>query len=208
MEVTRLRNVLEQRKGQKQQIERQIEKLRGELKQEKEYLQKLQEAREIVRKVALITQEQIKFHVSDLCSLALDAIFPDTYSLELDFVQRRGKTECDIYFKKGDDRVEPLLCSSGGVTSVASFALRIASWAIQNPRTRNILILDEPFMKLKGEEANFRILQLMKQLSQIHNLQIITVSDERPPREMIVENSDRVFLVTQKNKVSKVEQIS
>ena len=76
---------------------------------------------------------------------------------------------------------------------MAAFALRVASWSMQFPRTRDVLILDEPFKHLKGEEANRKVLEMVKEISSKLGLQIIMVSDERISRTATIEAADKVF---------------
>jgi ABC-type sulfate/molybdate transport systems ATPase subunit len=89
---------------------------------------------------------------------------------------------------------------------VAAFALRIACWSMQNPHSRPVLILDEPFKHLKGIEQNKKVLRMIRKISKRLKLQIIMISDERIPREDIIENADRVFEVSIKNGISHVNQ--
>ena len=169
-----------------------------------------EEANEIVKQVAQKTQQELQYHLSDLTSMAMEAVFPnDPYKLVVEFVQRRDKTECDIYFERDGNRANPSV-GGGGAVDIGSFALRIASWTMQNPRSRNTLILDEPFSRLKGMDANKKAIQMVKQLSHKLNLQIIMVSDERVPMDEIEKGADKVFKVSLIKdgdyRVSKIEE--
>jgi DNA repair exonuclease SbcCD ATPase subunit len=166
-----------------------------------------EKAHVIVREVGIRTQEQLQYHISDITSLALEAVFNDPYNLTVEFVQRRNKTECDLYFVRKDEKVDPVSASGGGAVDVASFALRIASWNMLHPKTRNVMLLDEPFKHLKGVDANQRVLNMINEISRKMKLQVIMISDERIPREDIIASADRVFEVTIKNGKSKVEVI-
>lgn len=207
MNLQTIRQRLEQQKGQKIQIEQSITQLKESLTDIKRNIRRHEQAREIVRAVGIETQRQLQFHISDITSLALDAVFPDPYELKVEFVERRNKTECDLKFVRDDMEVDPLTASGGGAIDVAAFALRIASWSMQRPRTRNTIILDEPFKHLKGAEANLKVLHMIREISRKIGIQIIMISDERIPREDIIENADRVFEVTIRNGQSKVKQL-
>src|SRR5512133_3529542 len=108
MSVQLLRNRLEQQKGQKQQLERTLEGLRTELRASKHSLRYHEQAREVIREVGLKTQQQLQFHISDITSLALEAVFEEPYQLKVEFVQRRNKTECDLKFVRGPSELDPL----------------------------------------------------------------------------------------------------
>ena len=188
-----IRNELEQRKGQRIRTEKSIDDLKEEIKQNKRSLRRHEQAREVIRDVGLKTQQELQWHISDITSLALEAVFNDPYELVAEFVQRRNKTECDLYFKRDNNRMDPLSASGGGAVDVAAFALRVASWSMQHPRSRAVLVLDEPFKHLKGEKENHRVLEMIKQISEKLKTQIIMVSDERIPREDIIAAADKVF---------------
>jgi hypothetical protein len=205
MNVQELRNKLEREKGKRIEVESTIFNLETEIQEKKRELRKHEQAREIVREVGQRTQEQLSVHISDIASMALDAVFPEPYELMIEFVPRRNKTECDIYFMRDDNKVKPLEASGIGAVDVAAFALRIASWSMQLPHTRPLILLDEPFKHLKGVEPNKQVLGMIHEISRKMGIQIITVSDERIPREDIVEAADKVFEIVIKNKISKIK---
>jgi hypothetical protein len=203
-DIHSIRHKLDQQKGMRSQIERTMEKTSQTIKDKKRDLRRHEQAREIIREVGLKTQQQLELHISDITTMALEAVFDDPYKLIVEFVQRRNKTECDLFFERGGYRMNPLFASGGGPRDVAAFSLRVGSWSMQNPRSRNTLILDEPFIGLKGEEANRKVLKMVKEVSEELNIQIIMVSDERIPKEDIIEISDKVFEVSKYKGISNV----
>jgi len=205
--IQSVRNGLEQQKGKKAQLDSDLALNRTQIREKRRELHRHEQAREIIREVGLKTQQQISYHISDITSLALEAVFDDPYQLEVEFVQRRNKTECDLYFVREGEKVDPLSASGGGAVDVASFALRIASWSMMRPHSRNTIILDEPFKHLKGQQANQRVLDMINEISKKLNIQIIMVSDERIPREDIIASADKVFEVSIVNGKSKVKEL-
>jgi hypothetical protein len=196
---------LERQKGRKAQLEETVVTVSDEIKlKDREYRQ-YEKAREIIREIGIKMQEQLTFHISAITSLALEAVFDEPYTLEVEFIQRRNKTECDLYFSRDSNRVEPMEASGVGAVDVAAFALRASSWSMMTPHTDNVLLLDEPFKHLKGLDANIRVLQIAREISRKLGIQIIMVSDERIPREDTIENADRVFDVSIKNGISKIK---
>jgi len=204
MNIYELRREVEQRKGSRNQLISEKEQLECRLKERAKDLRRHEEAREIIRTVALKTQKKLQFHISDITSLALEAVFDDPYKLSVLFVNRRQKTECDLLFERAGYQLNPMSASGVGPVAVAAFALRVACWSMQRPRSNNVLILDEPFKHCKGIETNTRILDMINKVSKALKLQIIMVSDERIPLEDIVEKADRVFRVTIHKGISKV----
>jgi DNA repair exonuclease SbcCD ATPase subunit len=199
-DIRALRNHIEQLKGKKAQILQTINQLQDGLKDHQKDLRRHEEAREVIREVGLKTQQQLQYHIGDITSLALSAVYNDPYTLVAEFVQRRNKTECDLYFTRDKERVDPLDASGGGVVDVASFALRVASWSMQKPQSDNVLILDEPFKNLSADLLP-RAGEMLKQISERLGLQIIMVTHA----EQLTETADRVFTVTQRKGISKVK---
>ena len=202
--ITQIRQKLEQRKGQRSEVEQTITDNVQAVKDQERSLRRHEEAREIIRVVGQKTQNQLSFHIKDITSLAMEAVFNNPYALAMEFVNRRNKTECDLYFERDGNRVEPLDGGGGGAADVAAFALRVASWSLQRPHTRNVLLLDEPFKHLKGENENRRVLEMLRKISQELKMQIIMVSDERISREATIEATDRLFEVSIRNGISKI----
>jgi DNA repair exonuclease SbcCD ATPase subunit len=202
MTIQQLRQSLERQQGQKIQIEQSINQLKTDLTENKRSLRRHEQAREIVRTVGLATQQELQFHISDITSLALEAVFDDPYELKVEFVERRNKTECDLKFVRGDMEIDPMTASGVGAVDVASFALRIASWSMMRPRTRPTIILDEPFRFL-SENYQDKASQMLKELSEKLGLQFIIVTHE----QTLSSYADRTFEVSIHKGVSKVKQL-
>ena len=128
-----IRDWLNTQLGAFHQIQSDVTTLTFEIKSEGKRLGQHEKALEVVKAVGLKTQQQLQFHISDITSLALDAVFPNPYELVAEFVQRRNKTECDLFFSRDGNKVDPLSASGGGAVDVAAFALRVASWSMQRP---------------------------------------------------------------------------
>ena len=202
MTINQIRNKLEQLKGQKIQVERSFQEVKKEIVNKTRSLHRHEKAREIIRDVGLKTQQQLQFYISDITTLALNAVFDDPYELKVSFVQRRNKTECDLTFVRGELEIDPIEACGVGAIDVASFALRIASWSMMRPRSRNVIILDEPFRYLSEnyqEQASLMVKELSKKLG----LQFIIVTHE----QVLTEHADRVFEVSIKKRISNVKQV-
>lgn len=206
MSLTELRRAHERRVGQRDQIKRQIDAAQKSLKAKNRELKVTERAQDIVKTVALETQAQLEYRISATVTAAQEAVFDDPYGLVVKFEDRRGKTECDILFERGGQTMDPLASSGYGAADIAAFALRVAAWSMSRG-TRPVLILDEPFRHLKGEEQNRRAIHMVKELSRELDLQVIMVSDERAPREDIVEGADKVSQVTINKGVSYVKEL-
>lgn len=197
--IKSLRKFLEQDRGKRDQIQLQISSLREETKRLQKDVHDHEKAGEVMKQVALSTQRQLQYHISDIATMALEAVFPDPYSLVAEFVQRRNKTECDLYFERDGERLDPISASGGGAVDVASFALRVASLSMENPKPRRTLILDEPFRYLSADLLP-KASDMLSQISKKLGLQIIMVTHS----EELIEGADRVFEVSQRKGITKV----
>jgi len=197
--IQHLRNHLEQQKGKKAQIQKSISSLNLSTKEKKKDLRRHEQAREVIREVGLKTQSQLSFHISDITSLALDAVFNDPYALVAEFVQRRNKTECDLYFERDGNRVDPLSASGGGAVDVAAFALRVASWSMQRPKSRSTLILDEPLRFLSADHQE-KASVMIKELSKKLGIQFIIITHE----PILASYADKIFEVKIRKGVSEI----
>lgn len=199
--IQRLRKKLEYKKGQRDRIQQSIDRLEDEISFGKRISHRHEKALEIVKQVGLATQKQLEYHLSEQVSLAMEAVFDDPYHLKINFMEKRGKTEAEILFCRRDMELPPIGFTGGGAIDIASLALRIAYLSMrQDRKVRPFLLLDEPFSRLKGENANKRALAIIQEISRNLGLQIIMVSDERVPREDIISNADKVFETSQNRK--------
>lgn len=203
MSVKELRSRLEQLKGQRKQVEFNIKRTGDRIAGSNKSLRSHEKAREVIQQVGLKTQGQLSYNISEIASMALTAVLENPYELKVVFVQRRNKTECDLFFVRDDAEIDPF-DGGGGAVDVAGFALRVASWSMTTPQTRPVLLLDEPFKHLKGEGTNRKMLDMIKQVSDKLGIQIIMVSDERVSRDATVEATDLLFETTIKNGVTQI----
>ena len=194
-----IRNKVEQLKGRREEAQRNLKDAETRHAIAKKDLANNEQAREILREVGLKTQQALAFHVSDITTLALESVFDDPYELILEFVQRRNKTEADLYFMRDLDKVNPIDASGGGAVDVAAFALRVASWSMLRPKTRPVIILDEP-MRFLSSDLQPKASEVLKELSQKLGLQFLIVTHE----DEIASTADKIFKVNKRKKVSKI----
>lgn len=194
------RQELERKKGCRDQLCLFLEQIKEQIKVLNKQSIYCEEAQLIIQDVAQQTQAQLEYHVSELVTLAMSAVFEDPYELKVEFVQRRNRTECDLWFKRGDNFINPLLASGGGAVDVAAFALRVALWSLARPKTNNTLILDEP-MRFLSKTYQSQASAVIKEISERLGLQIIYVTHS----EELVEAADKVITVKQIKGVSRID---
>jgi len=153
--------------GQRDEVEKHIEILSYQL-------ETATQARSIVQIVAENTQAKITYHISNLVSSALAAVFPTPYKFEMRFVQRRNKTEADLIFNKEGNESDDLMNSAGGgVVDIAGLALRVALWSLR--KNRAVIIMDEP-LRFLSADLQERASNMLKEISSKLGIQIIMVS--------------------------------
>jgi DNA repair exonuclease SbcCD ATPase subunit len=199
METKTVRAKLERFKGAKESVMKNISSTGKELAEVRKSLKYHEQAKEVIKQVGLATQQQLQYHISDITTLALESIFDNAYKLEAEFVERRDKTECDLMFVRDGEYLDPITASGGGAVDVASFALRIASWSMEYPRLRNVIILDEP-MRFLSEDLQEKASKMIKELSDKLGIQFLLITHEQE----LTTYADKVFEVRIKKGISKV----
>lgn len=195
--------------GYRNSLREEFLEAKHKIRKYKKKLIRIGKAQAIIQLVAKQTQEQLEYSLSEIVSLAMGIVFDDPYEMKLNFIPKKGKTECEIKFKRNGESFDPMFSAGGGTGNVAANSLRPAILTVSQPRARNLLILDEPFPGLKGKEANTKALQMLKTISkELNDMQIIMISDERTDRETIIENADKVFETKLINGVTEVKEVS
>jgi len=159
--------------------------------------------RTAVQEIATDTQQKLEFHVSSLVTMALEAVFPDPYEFQVEFVPRRGQTEANLWFVKNNEKMSPLGSSGGGAVDVASFALR-PTFLNLSKTSRPLLILDEPFKHL-SEDLQDLAAEMVETVSKELGIQIIIVTHIRK----LAQVAGKIFATSQdKNGVTTVKEVS
>ena len=127
----------------------------------------------VIQLVAQATQQNLEFHISNLVSTALAAVFPNPPEFLAEIEIARNKTSCQLSFLEFGEKSKPTECAGGGPLDVASFALRISYWSLK--QTRPTFVLDEPF-KFVSPGLQHKVSDMLKMLSEKLHIQIIMVS--------------------------------
>lgn len=186
-----MRMFLERKKGEHQGVEKRITEFTNKIQDLERDVSFSEQAQTIIQAVARETQRQLEYRVGELVSLAQASVFDDPWQLKLDFVLRRGKTECDLLWSRGEGKWSRDLMygGAGGESDVAALGLQLAMWSLYRPRSRNVIFLDEPMRNLKGGDLPERGSMMIKEISKGLSLQILMIS--HIPDQ--VEGADRVF---------------
>lgn len=201
MTIQELKRVISERRGKLDYLEKEKLRIASSAVIAKQNKSDAEEAQRIIQHVAQLTQQELEYHVSELVTLALSAVFPDPYRLKLEFELKRGQSEARLQFARGDLLLEdPTMEAGGGVVDVAAFALRVSLWSLAHPRTRNTIVLDEP-LRFLSRDLQQAASAMIKELSSRLGVQFIIISHE----PHLLESADRAFEVKMERGVSKVE---
>lgn len=194
---------LQRRVGERDRLRAELQQAKADADRLATDQQELARSLEIIQVTAKLTQQELEVHVSELSSLALEAIFPDPYKLSLSFELRRNRSEADLLLVDGDENsVSPMDAVGGGVVDVAALALRISLWSLKQPRPISTLVMDEP-CRFVSRDLQGRASTMIREVSKRLSLQFIIVTHE----ENLTEAADRVFRVSKSKGVSKVEEM-
>lgn len=149
----------------------------------------LEEVRVLFQTAAQVTQQQLSIQTSDIVSNALAVVFDDPYEFKVNFVKRRNVTECDLVFVKDGEEYDPLSSCGYGAADIASLALRVVYWKLDETNSRNCLILDEPLRNLSLDKQPLAS-RMIKNLCKIGDgLQFLIVTHNIA----LTEEADKVY---------------
>lgn len=198
-------------------IEKEYNRRRGRLDHIKEQLESLHQQREkidrdilrhqkafnFIKDVALQTQQEIEVRVSDIATLGMTTVLKDPYDILLEFVERKNKTEGNIWCVMANgEKIKPLDATGGGVGNVAALSLRIASLSLQQQQGyMPLLILDEPFHFLTRNYQP-QASALLKEMSEMTGMQIIIVTQY----DEIEQYADQTFQIEKRGQQSVITE--
>lgn len=133
-------------------------------------------AQEVFQNVAQNIQQRAHTRIASIVTRCLVAIFDEPYEFEIRFDRKRGKTEARMLFKRDGLVLEdPTDEAGGGVIDVAAFALRVACLVLSRPKSRLLVVLDEPF-KFVSEGYRPLVREMLEMLSKELGVQFIMVT--------------------------------
>jgi len=190
--ISGIRTALDKTIGRREQLMATVQASRTRIEELEQSVKDHEEACATIKHVAQKTQDQLRFHVTNIPTIALETVFPEEdLSVNLTFDQKRNTTEALIEFLDSKIHlVDPQEACGGGVGDVGSFGLRMSSWKLATPATRPILILDEPFKFLDKTKIGLGA-QMIKELSDKMGIQIIMVTHLTEMEDV----ADRVYAV-------------
>lgn len=155
--------------------------------------------RDIFKQSALLIQNYLETHLSNIVSKAIQAVFFEKkIKFKVKFVERRNTSECDMFLVDEDDDEFDLLDDRGhGIADIASMALLVAYVLLDN--VDNVLVMDEPGRNLSLDRQPY-MSKMIKELSRELNMQFIIVTHSKE----LAEYADKHLKTSIKNKVSTI----
>lgn len=154
----------------------------------------LLKARYVLVEVQQLTQKRFKEKFESLITLAIQSVWDRPLRFCLEFEHKRNQMQCNILVKEIVDDVERIYDDlknevGGSMLDVIAFAGRIILWSLEQPRSRNVIILDEP-MKNMGELI---ILggQIIREISHNLGFQLIIITHDKE----LIEIADKAWSV-------------
>ena len=160
----------------------------------------LVEAQDTINIVGILAQTEFQEVIESLVSEALQFLFGESYSFQIENKIVRNQPETYLYVVIDGEKNSLKDELGGGVLDVVSIALRIVCWALNIENTEPILVFDEP-AKFISKDHMVALGEMLRSLSELLKLQLVIVSHERG----LIEIADKAFLVTIEDGISQVK---
>lgn len=161
----------------------------NELKDIQSQIETHVDAREVLIEVSRVIQRQFKKRIEGLITYAIQSVYTRPLSFELRFQNKRNNIEAMPIVKENGEDLKPDNDLGGGILDIIAIGFRIVLWYLENPRSRNVLFLDEPFHFLGNLVSKGG--QMLKYISRKFNLQIVLVSHDAN----LIKYCDRIYHV-------------
>ncbi|MCK8826538.1 ATP-binding protein [Natroniella acetigena] len=210
--LDRLEVNLQQKKSDYNRRQGKKEQLLEVKQQKKDDLEQIKVERDLLDKVNVLLQEtseyareQAKQQIEALVTQALQYVFGEEFSFEIELKNHRNRPWAEFYVlsQRGDYKLrnKPQDARGGGVVDVVSLALRVAILqSYQHPPLVGPLVLDEP-AKHVSEEYIVNVTQFLKKVSEMFARQVIVVTHQCHLSQ-VADKSFRVELAGEESQVT------
>lgn len=169
--------------------------IKKKLRRSKLLQEDLLKARYVLVEVQQLTQKHFKEKFESLITLAICSVWDRPLRFCLEFEQKRNQMQCNIVVKETVDGVERVYDDlknevGGSMLDVIAFAGRIILWSLEQPRSRNVIVLDEP-MKNMGELIVLGG-QIIREISHNLGFQLVIITHDKE----LIEIADKAWLIS------------
>ena len=159
------------------------------------------EARDTIAKVIQLTQFRIRKYIERTVTLAIRSVFDRDYTFHLKFKEQRNKVECIATVKEHGSIRDPKADMGGGLMDIIAIGFRVALLLIENPRSRMVLWLDQPFSHCGGLIKKAAV--MVRELSRELKIQFVIITHERKLSKI----ADRSWLIDHDGEKSIINRI-
>jgi len=172
-------------------VRKSVRSSKGKIASIKREISAHEKARTVFTEVSKLTQQETKERIENLVTLAIQSVFEDRdFSFKMRFESKNNRVYAYPIIEEYGQELDPKEDMGGGIIDVISIALKIILWHMENPRKRNVLLLDEPF-RFTGKLIT-KTGQMLKFLSTNLGIQVIMVSHD----DELIAICDQVYKVT------------
>lgn len=202
------KEIYNNRKGQKQKLEAERSEKQKRLKTCQEERELLEQVNIFLQEVSQYARQQAKQQIERLVTQALQSVFGDEFSFQIDIEKKRNSFSAQFYVvsEHGEHEIKniPQNARGGGVVDVVSLGLRVAMLeTLQRPKVEGPLVLDEP-AKHVSEEYLMNVTEFLKMVNERFDRQIIIVTHQQE----LAQIADKSFQVVLQAGISEVSTLT
>ena len=177
MNLIEIKNNIEQAKGKKKSVHKDIIKTKHKIKKELAHKTAAEKARAVMQSTAKRIQGKLEYKVSELATLALQTIMENEWKVIIAFQEKRGKTEPLILLEVDNGNVgSPKSSFGGGVKDILGQFMRFGLFKLIRPELRHFFVVDEPLKWLKGKGMPEKGAEAIHEISHRLDFQILLIS--------------------------------
>lgn len=188
-------------RSKQQLLTSQIEDKKQIIQTKEQYHSNLVKARWVLTEVVQQTQIRFKEHVENLVTKCIQSVFDRPFEFKLDFERKHNKIECRPYLEENGIIYNDIQYQKGGsMCDIIAFSFRVILWNLMNPKSRNVLLLDEPFRYLG--DLTSKAAQMLREISHSLKIQVIMITHD----DSLAEIADKSWYVKHNGTHSLVEE--
>ena len=159
-------------------------------------------AQQAITEASRLTQRKVKGYIEALVTKAVAPIFDRPFRFVLEYDVKGRKTVAQPLVVEGEGGEPQIPKEEMGVSilDILSFAMRVVLKRLERPRTRELMILDEPMRDVGKGRFLERAADMLREMSQRLGLQLIIITHEAE----LARIGDAVFTVTHNGVESRV----
>lgn len=190
MNLTNYRETINKSLNRASNLDIDLRRLNEEIEELQKDESEINEMLAVSRKAAKAVQDHLCIKLSTIVTKAIKAVLQKDLEFTIEFVERRGVSEADLYIKDSEGHEYDILdARGGGLADVCSLSLQLAFILMSD--VDRYLIVDELARHLSVDKQE-RFAEILKHLCQEFDFTVIAVTHANAFKDV----ADRVFKVT------------